>query len=874
MHPPSLLSPRRASLLAGLLLIPAATHQAAAQGILFSDNFDTDTSALWNVFEGSASGVPDFTAQFNFDYSTHGIPSAPGSAGGTTRGVKLTVNNNDDVPETSAAVIFPKDQSFSGNYAVRFWMWINYNGGPYGGTGSTEFGIQGINHAGDKVVWSSAPDRDGLFFAVTGEGGAAGDYRTFLGIPGGPFIRQTGIESGILDRDANGAPDQEAVGTNPATSPLRSVFPSPPFETPEVPGKQWVLGELRQYNGFVTWSLNGWVIAELDSASLATTSGNFMLGTMDIFASIADPRADNFVIYDNVSVVNLDVEAPLPRLSVIATDASFAEPGTDTATVTFSRTGATTSPLTVHYSFLGTATPGVDFATNSLTSVGPNLYAVTIPAGASSADVVFTALDDALGEPDETLLVTAAGIPGSYEVGLDYRATLTLVDDGDLTTVNIEVVDGQTYERDAEDTLTFRVTRAGFTGDDLTVNLSYGGTASASDYSGAIASVVIPALETSATIVLAPVDDALVEGTEEIIVTVASGTGYVVGLSASGTGTVRDDDRAAGTVLFSENFDTDVSANWTALFGSGNGVTDFSAQFGYDYALDGLPPAPGSSGTTGLRVTVNKDDLASAAAVNLYLRNQSFSGNFAVRFNMLLNYDTLAAGTTEHAIFGINHSGSITNRHATAGSDGLWFAVETDGSSQGGIAYATYLGQTNAVPVIAGRPSADFRTFFPTPLFIAGGMPSGRWADVELVFTNRVASMIVNGVTTATRSDIGSFTSGTIMLGHMDRFNSIGGLGNATYYDNLRVVDLGGSTTVPATQATLGLPAISGTQIAVPFTATTGTPDQFELVSSTTLTGAYTPVAGATISSTGAGAFSASAPLPAADATFFRVVTK
>jgi len=874
MHPPSLLNSGRAGLLAGLLLAPVAGFQAGAQGILFSDNFDTDTTSQWNVFEGSGTGVPDFTAQFNFDYSTHGIPSAPGSVGGTTRGVKLTVNNNDNTPDTSAVSIFPKDQTFSGNYAVRFWMWINYNGGPYGGTGSTEFGIQGINHAGDKVVWSSAPESDGVFFAVTGEGGAAGDYRSFIGIPGGPFIRQTGLDSGILDRDANGVVDQEAVSTNPATSPLRTIFPSPPFETPEVPGKQWVLGEVRQLNGFVTWSLNGWVIAELDAGSMATFSGNFMLGTMDIFTSIADPRADNFVLYDNVEVVNLDVVTPLPRISVIATDATFSEPGPDTATVTFSRTGPTDSPLTVHYSFLGTAIPGVDFATNTLTVVGPNRYAVTIPAGASSADVIFTALDDAIGESDETLLVSAAGIPGSYEVGLDYRAALTLVDDGDLTTVNIEVVDGHAYERDAEDTLTFRVTRAGFIGDNLTVNLSYGGAAGASDYSGAIATVVIPASETSEVIILTPINDALVEGTEDIVVTVAPGAGYVVGPNASATGLLRDDDRAPAPVLFSENFDTDVSANWSVAFGSANGIPDFSAQFGYDYAIDGLPPAPGSSGTTGLRVTVNKDEIGSAAAVNLYLRNQSFSGNFAVRFNMLLNYDTTAPGTTEHAIFGINHTGNYTNRHAISGGDGLWFAIETDGSSQGGIAYFTYLGRTNAIPDAAGRPSADFRQFFPGPLFIAPGMPSGRWADVELVFSNRVASMIVNGVTTVTRTDIGDFTSGTIMLGHMDRFNSIGGFGNATYYDNLRVVDLGGSTTVPASEATLGVPAINGTQIAIPFTATTGTPDQFDLVASPTLTGAYTTVAGAVISSTGAGSFSASAPLPAADATYYRVVTK
>src|SRR5215510_608260 len=57
---------------AGLLLLtilpPGGTMRAQT---LFSDNFDTDTSAQWTVFNGSADGTPDFSAQFAFDYSTN-----------------------------------------------------------------------------------------------------------------------------------------------------------------------------------------------------------------------------------------------------------------------------------------------------------------------------------------------------------------------------------------------------------------------------------------------------------------------------------------------------------------------------------------------------------------------------------------------------------------------------------------------------------------------------------------------------------------------------------------------------------------------------------------------------------------------------------
>ena len=71
-----------------------------------------------------------------------------------------------------------------------------------------------------------------------------------------------------------------------------------------------------------------------------------------------------------------------------------------------------------------------------------------------------------------------------------------------------------------------------------------------------------------------------------------------------------------------------------------------------------------NGGTHGLYLTVNKgDDIAAAAALNLYLKNPTFSANYALRFDMFLVQNS--AGTqqskNEQAIFGINHSGTLTN---------------------------------------------------------------------------------------------------------------------------------------------------------------------------------------------------------------------
>jgi hypothetical protein len=47
------------------------------QGILFSDSFDTDTTANWTVLEGSAFGAPDFGTVFNSDFSKKVSPRRP-----------------------------------------------------------------------------------------------------------------------------------------------------------------------------------------------------------------------------------------------------------------------------------------------------------------------------------------------------------------------------------------------------------------------------------------------------------------------------------------------------------------------------------------------------------------------------------------------------------------------------------------------------------------------------------------------------------------------------------------------------------------------------------------------------------------------------
>ncbi len=282
MESPSALRTRLVPALVCMLATSlSACAPARGQAIVFSDDFDAGGSAAnWSVL----SHAGDFSADFAYDYSTRGIPPAPNSSGGTTVGLHLTVNNNDGNPATDAVSAFPVGLELSATRTLKFDVWLNYNGGAGGGTGSTEFATFGINHSGSQVSWAGNPNSDGFWFAMSGEGGDSDDYRAYR-------------DATLLSTTAGG---YAAASRNHTADFYQTLFPNPPFETQGAPGKQWVEVEVSQRAGVIEWRLNGMLVAfRLDNS---LSAGNIMLGYMDTFASLADPAVDNFVIFDNVRV--------------------------------------------------------------------------------------------------------------------------------------------------------------------------------------------------------------------------------------------------------------------------------------------------------------------------------------------------------------------------------------------------------------------------------------------------------------------------------------------------------------------------------------------------------------------------------------------
>jgi hypothetical protein len=113
-------------------------------------------------------------------------------------------------------------------------------------------------------------------------------------------------------------------------------------------------------------------------------------------------------------------------VNIVATDASAAEAGSATGTFTITRSGDLTGALTVNYTISGSATNGTDYASLS--------GSVVIGAGAASATVVVTPVDDAVDEAHETVILTLAAGTG-YSVGTPSAATVTIADNDGPTPV-------------------------------------------------------------------------------------------------------------------------------------------------------------------------------------------------------------------------------------------------------------------------------------------------------------------------------------------------------------------------------------------------------------------------------------------------------
>ncbi|MFO1488342.1 MAG: GH25 family lysozyme [Verrucomicrobiota bacterium] len=314
---------------------PVSLFVYPVQTAAFADNFDVNTGPNWIQNRSSS----DTAVTFSFDYSALGIPSAPNSAGGTTRGVQMKANLASNV--AAALSISPTNQNFSGDHRLHFDAWINVNGPfPGGGLGSTEFLTAGIGTSGNRAEWTGNASADGFYFSVTGEGGSgstavsAADVNAYVGptvqtVAGGSYWAGKDVTS----RDHGNYYYTEALpGNAPAPALQQANFPQQTgrLDTGTF-GLTWHDVIVSRRGNIVDWVIDGVRFATISNATF--TASNVFVGFWDPFTSLSSNNVINFGLVDNVrvevpAIAPAFVTVPFSRTVKLGTNVTFTSSAT------------------------------------------------------------------------------------------------------------------------------------------------------------------------------------------------------------------------------------------------------------------------------------------------------------------------------------------------------------------------------------------------------------------------------------------------------------------------------------------------------------------------------------------------------------------
>ncbi|HSQ32186.1 MAG TPA: IPTL-CTERM sorting domain-containing protein, partial [Gemmatimonadaceae bacterium] len=185
----------------------------------------------------------------------------------------------------------------------------------------------------------------------------------------------------------------------------------------------------------------------------------------------------------------------------------------------------------------GSATYAADYTTTPAAPI-----ALVIPSGATEGSLTLTAVDDALDEIDETVVVDITGVTNGTESGTQ-QVTATITDDDAEPAVSLALAGSPMSEAGGVATVTATLSRP--TSRIVTVNLAFAGTATAADYTASATAITIAAGLTSGSITLTAVDDTGAELDETLVVDVAAVTNALEDGTQQVIATITDDDPAS-----------------------------------------------------------------------------------------------------------------------------------------------------------------------------------------------------------------------------------------------------------------------------------------------------------------------------------------
>ncbi len=449
-------------------------------------------------------------------------------------------------------------------------------------------------------------------------------------------------------------------------------------------------------------------------------------------------------VYFEVENFTVNVSPP-PSVSIAVTPAALDEDGVPNFTYTVTRSLNLASPTLVNLSLGGTATNGTDYLGAPAT--------INIPAGAMTATFNIDPVADTVVEPDETVtFVVSAGT--GYIVGATPSATGTIRND-DFPSATISVAPAAVPE-DGVANLVYTVTLNPAPLVATNVNYTISGTASnGTDYTTISSPVAITAGNPTGTITVNPTADGVNEPDETVTLTLASGSGYVVGTTNSATGTIQNDD-------------------------------DPCALFSFPYTLAG---ADNTARVANLRQAIQCANAnGTADVIDLNAQTVTLSDSFAnytgatglpeVSTTLTVRNGTLTrSGATEFRIWFVSTAGNLT----------LETVVVTNGVGQapGAVGGGGAVYTLGALNVVGSRFSSNSSLLHGGAVHVAGGAINARSTIFSGNFTN-----IAGGGVGGAIANTGGIVTLTNVLISGNRAVQGGGI----YNNNAGVVTLNNTT--------------------------------------------------------------------------------